>query len=203
MRRRSVNSRHLAGALLFILGSVAIFTGVLMPLEIFIVDALNTVLLGYTDVIAPGSETSHQSNSETIRVIAKRSDEFQLVFTIDRPFSEGTKIIKDGTLIGVVSMQGNSSSKVESITSPFFRINGVFAETGIPAEFEGKGSTLLETKVPRGSQISKGEAVLESDQENLLVGHVVDIVDVPADPFFTIIVQNPINLTMLKEVNVL
>ena len=202
MRKRSVSVRYLMGAFALGVVGIAIFVGTLMPLEVILVDGLTHTLLGYLEIIPSGARTAPETNF-AIRVVAKRSDEFQLVFMIDRPLPQGTKIVKDGTLVGIVSLEGNASSKVEAITSPFFRINGVFASSGIPAEFEGRGSTLLETKVPRGSQVTRGELVLEAEQQNLLLGAVVDIIDVTADTFMTVLVQNHINITTLKDVRAL
>jgi hypothetical protein len=201
MKKRSLSVPVVIGSILIIFAALALFTSILLPTQVFIVDVVSGLLLGYKDY--GDNSASLPDELEAIRVIAKRSDEFQSIITISKSAESGSLVIKDEVLIGFVISSGSTSSKVESITSPFYRTNGVIAGSGIPAEYEGKGAGILEARLPRGSQVFAGDIVLHDEGRRLIMGTVIDIIDAVSDPFLTVRIQNPVNLTTLSEVEIL
>src|SRR3989344_5439359 len=166
MRKQSVKVKYLLWGFFLFLTILAFFTRVLLPLETTFLDIINRLLLGYKQVTNNTAEFNTTNNGG--RVIAKRSDEFQSVFTIDRGGPIGTKAI-----------------------------------SGITSDFEGRGAGLLSTKIPRGITVAEGDTIVHDEGRKLIIGTVAEIIDILSDPFLTIIVQSPINITTLKNIEIL
>ncbi|KKU85949.1 MAG: hypothetical protein UY14_C0010G0008 [Parcubacteria group bacterium GW2011_GWA1_47_9] len=201
MRKQSVKVKYLLWGFFLFLTILAFFTRVLLPLETTFLDIINRLLLGYKQVTNNTAEFNTTNNGG--RVIAKRSDEFQSVFTIDRGVPIGTKVLSGDVFVGVVIGGGSSSSKVQSIASPSSHTQGVFENSGIPSDFEGRGAGLLSTKIPRGITVAEGDTIVHDEGRKLIIGTVAEIIDILSDPFLTVIVQSPINITTLKNIEIL
>jgi hypothetical protein len=204
MRKRSVRVQYIffGGIVLFFV--LAFFTMALVPFEEFLLRMASSAIFGYGR-IAGGAGTSSLAGADAnlVHVITKRSDEFQDVFLVNKSVSVGTKVLSGDTLVGFVVLQGAHSSKVQSITSPFFKINGVISRVGIPIELQGKGAQLLGGCLPRGSDVQKGDVVFHSEGDALSIGIVAQIIDIASDPFLEIIVLSSVNLTTISDVQFL
>lgn len=196
MKRRFVDKRALAVAIFVVLAVIVIFTTLLMPFERLLINISRNALLGFHAII----NTTDVSvfDKDRLRVIAKHSDEFQDVFLLSRTVPVGSRIVFGGdVLVGIVE----ASARVRAITSPFFRIDGVFARSAIPTAFEGKGAGILEARLPRGSDVVVGDDVYVDDSRTLLVGRIARIVDIASDPFITVVVLSPVDITTLMFVD--
>ncbi len=201
MRRRSFNLRRFLGGVIVVVATIVIFTRVFMPLERFFIDRASTILSWYAG-IATSMWASVSLPPDGTRIIGRRFDEYQNIFFVNQSLSEGTKIISGNVFVGIVRTQGANASKVEAISSPFFRSQGIFERSGLSFELEGKGAGLLETKVPRGVSIENGEAIWYDEGRLLLLGRVAKVIDVPSDPFLTVLVLQPVNITTLWSVEI-
>lgn len=204
MRRRSIKVRYIFFGAFSLFFVIALFTKILVPFEQFTLRVANSIVFQNLQVLKSESLVSSTiPNSSSIHVIAKRSDEFQDVFLINKSVEVGTKVLSGDSLVGIVTVQSNNSSKVQSITSPFFKIQGVISRSGIPLELIGQGVSLLEARVPRGSDVQKGDIVYNDDGDALSLGTVSRIIDVVSDPFLILMVSSPVNLTTLQQVELL
>ena len=201
MRRRSLNIRKLFGGLIIVFGIIVFFTTALLPLERFILDFASSFLWRYNDLTR--QQTSDFFPPDGIRVIGRRSDEFQTTFLVNKPLTEGTKIISGNILIGIVRSQSNTASKVESLSSPFLKTEGIFERSGVATKLEGKGAGLMEASVPRGVAVERGDAVWYDEGHILLLGRVAKVVDSQSNPFLTILIEHPINFSTLWIVEAL
>lgn len=199
MKRRSLNIRRFAGGVVAVFGILAFFTTLLLPLEKIMLDRAGAFLLWYMD-IKPQYEDGHVPMNNGLRIIGRRADEYQTVLLIARALPEGSKIVSGNVLVGIVKSSGNAVSKVEVIASPFFKIQGVLERSGVVAELEGRGAGLLETKVPRGVAVERGDAIWYDEGRLLLLAKVAKVVDIPSDPFITIFAEHPVNLSTLWAV---
>jgi hypothetical protein len=201
MKRRSVSVRIVVVAIVLFFATIALFTKILIPAERIVLDGLGSLLLGvrsFSNAVS-GDNTIPDGKA---RIIARRADEFQNTFVIHASVPEGARAIADGALVGVVISKGSSVSKVEAVTAPGFILHGVIGRSGVPVELHGKGAMLLETRLPRGTDVRVGDSIIEDQGMMLTVGTAVDIVDSASDPFITIIVQSPINLYTLSFVDI-
>lgn len=206
MRRRSRNIRHLIGGTFLLIASVALFTKILVPLEYTLLNIAGSVLLGYNQIPIPAPADSSADatlKDYEARIIGKRADEFQETFLISKPSPKGTTVLVGDILIGITSSDSGTFSKVEMITSPSFTIDGVFDRSGIPATFQGKGASILEAQIPRGSDVVMGDVAYYDKGLKLRIGTVVKIQDTPSNPFITIWVRHPTNITTLQKVELL
>lgn len=200
MRRRLAKFRYLVFGLFLAIAILAVFTQVLLPLESFMLDTAASFVLAVRRAPLGQDATQPSLSHDEVRIIAKNSNEFQDVLLINKSLPEGTKIIVGEVLVGFISEQGIRASKARLITSPFFKVHGVFARSGIPATFEGKGASVLEARLPRGSDITVGDVVYHDEGELLVIGNVVQIIDEPSSVFLTIYVQHAVNSTNLNIV---
>ncbi|MSR76012.1 MAG: hypothetical protein EXS68_00260 [Candidatus Ryanbacteria bacterium] len=199
MKRRSVSVRIIIIAVILFFSTIALFTKILVPAQRIVLDGLGGLLLGvrsFSDAVSGGVTIPEG----VVRIIARRADEFQNTFIISASVAEGAKVVSGDTLVGVVVARGSMASKVEAITAPGFILHGTIQRSGVPAELHGKGALLLEARLPRGTDVQKGDAIVEDQGTPLGIGVVVDIIDSPSDPFVTVIVQSPVNIYTLSYV---
>ncbi|MEK7650225.1 MAG: rod shape-determining protein MreC [Patescibacteria group bacterium] len=199
MKRRSISIRIVVVAVILFFATIALFTKILVPAERIVLDGLGSVVLGvhsFSQIVTNDAGVAEG----TVRIIARRADEFQNTFIISASAPEGTKILSGDTLVGVVIAKGSMISKGEAISAPGFIVHGIISRSGVPAEFHGKGAMLLEARLPRGVDVQKGDLVMEDQGMPLGIGTVVEIIDSPSDPFITVIIQNPVNLYTLSVV---
>ncbi len=201
MKRRSFNTRLLLFGSIVVVGVLAVFTTVLAPAERIILDFAGSILWWYND-IAHQDVFANITPPDTTRVLGRRSDEFHTTFLISGSHRDGSRVVSGNVLVGIVKNSADSASKVEAISSPFFKIQGIFERSGSVLELEGRGAGLLETKVPRGMVVERGENVWYDAGKLLLVGKVSKVVDSPSNPFLTIFVEHPINFSTLWLVDV-
>jgi len=198
MKRRSVDRRALFVSIFIAFAVIVIFTSLLVPFEKFLINVSRNALLGFH--IITNATGSSVFDKDRLRIIGKHSDEFQDVFLLSRVIPAGSRIVSGGdVLVGIVEDDG----RARAITSPFFRIDGVFVRSAIPAAFEGKGAGILEARLPRGSDVVVGDDVYVDDSRTLLVGRVVRIVDIASDPIMAIVILSPIDTTTLLFVDAL
>jgi hypothetical protein len=204
MRRRSVKVSYLLSAIAILFAVMVFCTSFLGPVEGTLLDLAGRLLLG-TRAVFPHNNTLSlpPSSASGARVIAKRSDEFRDIFLIDKAFDVNQKIFSGDVLIGFVISSGNNTSKVRSITSPGFKVDGVSERAGIPLSLEGKGASILESKVPRGSDIREGDIITHNEGNAHIVGSIQKIIDVASDPFLRVIVLHPVNFSTLATVEAL
>ena len=201
MKRRSVSIRIVVVAIILFFATIALFTKILVPAQRIVLDGLGSIVLGvhsFSDIVTSDAGVA----DDAVRIIARRADEFQNTFIISTSALEGTKILSGNTLVGVVIAKGGIVSKGEAISAPGFIVHGIINRSGVPAEFHGKGAMLLETRLPRGVDVQKGDLVTEDQGMPLVIGTIVDIIDSPSDPFITVIIQNPVNLYTLSTVEI-
>ncbi|MDA1334662.1 MAG: hypothetical protein O2794_01440 [bacterium] len=197
MRRHSINTKYILLGVFLLFSALIVTTRVLAPLERFLLDGAASLLIG-TD-----SLTSHLpeiQNNDSIRVVAKRSDEFRDILILNRAIPVGTPIVEGDILIGFIIFEGNSSSRMQIVSSPSYGVDGVFERSGIPARLEGRGAGILETRVPRGSDIIRGDTIYYDEERQLSIGSVARVEDVASNPFITLIITHPINVTTLTHV---
>jgi hypothetical protein len=188
---------------------VLVFTQVFAPIERLIFNISSSVLLGLDragvmSAQLTGFDTDTEKTSAyQARVIGKRSDVFQDIFIINRGAQVETKVVVGDTLVGFIIEQGDKTSKVRAISSPMYTTGGTLSRSGIPIELTGKGAGLLETRVPRSSDVVRGDMVYHDTGDALVLGRVVDIIDIPSDPFITLRVMHAINITTISRVELL
>ena len=51
--------------------------------------------------------------------------------------------------------------------------------------------------------MAEGDTIVHDEGRKLIIGTVAEIIDILSDPFLTIIVQSPINITTLKNIEIL
>ncbi len=201
MRRRSVKYSYLAGGVFLLAVVLVLFTSVFLPLERVLLDGAGTIVWRYRqlrrDPLVVNTQTLGPSEA---LILAKHADEFSSSMLIRISLPQGTRITSEKTLIGFVSESFGSTSKVALITAPAAKINGVFNRSGIPAEFEGKGAGFLEADLPKGSDVRTEDTVFYAEDAELVIGAVLQVKDNPASPFINILVQSPINTTVLQVV---
>ncbi|MEK7630897.1 MAG: rod shape-determining protein MreC [Patescibacteria group bacterium] len=201
MKRQSVSVRIVIIAVVLFLATIALFTKILVPAQRIVLDGLGSVVLGvhlFSDAVSGDSPIPQ----DAVRIIARRADEFQNTFIISMSATEGAKIVSGDTLVGVVVAKGSMVSKGEAITAPGFIVHGIVSRSGVPAELHGKGAMLLETRLPRGTDVRVGDRVIEDQGVPLGIGTVVNIIDSASDPFITVVVQSPVNLYTLSFVQI-
>ena len=209
MRRRSLNLRFLVYGVAISCASVLVFTQVFAPIEHLLFNLSSSILLGLDRAGIMSAQLTGPDNiiektsSYQVRVIGKRSDVFQDIFIINRGVQTGTKVVLEDTLIGFVIEQGAKTSKVRAISSPMYTTGGIIFRSGIPVELTGKGANFLEARVPRSSDVAHGDMVYHDTGDALVLGRVVDIVDIPSDPFITLRIMHTINLTTISNVELL
>ncbi len=195
MKRRSVNVRSLALGFFLLFAMAALFTRVLLPLESLILGKIGAYLLR-SEAIFEGR--SPEPLGPGIHVVGKRANEFQEIFIIDVVAPIGSKVLDGNIFLGTVIASGNALSKVMPISAPSSSLEGVFGRSGIPAHFQGKGAGILEVELPRGTDVVAGETIYSL--ENLIIGTVVKVADVPSNPFLKVIVSHPTNFMTLKTI---
>ena len=141
--------------------------------------------------------------TDSVRILARRSDEFQNTFLISKSLPTGT-ILTDGPyLVGFVNETASRASRASLVSAPFIEVQGYFEVSGIPAEFTGRGAGILEARIPRGNDVQVGELVFHDEGFRLVIGEVVHIRDVASDPFLTITILQQTNITTLTHVTYL
>lgn len=198
MRKRYVRIRYIFFGIFLLALCLVVFTRVFVPVQRIIIDTVGDFIWAYQEVRSMG--VSQVNTPGSFPIISKRSDEFQNVILVSGDISPGSRAIVANALVGNVIESGNHIAKVQLIGSPGVGLDGVFIRSGIPARFEGRGAGILETKVPRGSDVVVGDAVYQDVGEVLLVGVVGQIIDVSSDPFLTVRIVSAINLTTLQAI---
>ena len=182
--------------------AVVFFTNVFVPARQILLETAGNIVWQYRKfqrdpliinrrILAPSE----------VLILAKHADEFSSVILINKSLPKRTEIISENTLVGFVLESAGSISKVELITASSAKVGGVLGRSGIIAEFEGRGAGLLEAHLPKGSDVSEGDAVFYGENIGLVVGGVVRVDDNPANPFVDVFVQSPINITTLQVVS--
>ena len=204
MRRRSIRVRYVFFGAISLFFVLDFFTQILIPLERFTLTVANSFVFSNFQAIENlGKPQNILLNPAAIRVVAKRSDEFQDMFLINTSAPVGAKVLSGDVLVGIVVEQSIDVSKVQAVTSPFFKINGVLSRSGIPLELTGQGASLLEARVPRGSDVQKGDVIYHDEGDALSLGVVSRIIDVVSDPFLVLMVSSSVNLTTIQHVELL
>ncbi|MEK7643323.1 MAG: rod shape-determining protein MreC [Patescibacteria group bacterium] len=198
MRRRSVRARFFAlgtGVLLLVL---AFAFKLMLPVERFLIDTTSRVLLGY-DRLTLGAEIS-QLAPDSIFVVGRHAHEFSDIAFLNKSLPVSTVIVRDRILIGFVIESGNRSSKVEIITSPVSRVDGIFERSGISTVFQGFGAELLQAELPKGSDVQIGDTVYWAEDPSLVMGTVARIDDLNSEPFLRVLVKHAATVSTLLSV---
>lgn len=197
MKRRFINTRGLILTSIAVVAVLVFFTTVLMPLERVLVSISRGALLGAADITAVFR--AHTFDENRLRIVARQIDEFQETFLLNKNLSPGTRIVAQNVLIGVIDDAG----RMRAITAPLFRVDGVFTRSGIQAVFVGRGAGILAVELPRGSDVSIGDDIYSNTSHALLLGQVARIIETPADPFQTVLVLSPVDLSTIFYVDAL
>jgi len=200
MKRRRVNIRFFFGGVLLLFLFTIGFIEAALPLERFFLDSARIFLLGTGTALGEVDPAALQKTNGSILIIGKRSNEFHDVLIVNASLEEGTPVRSGNVLVGFVVGRGDRTSKVQLIASPQSSFDALFERLSIPAHFSGRGAGVLETRLPRGSGVEVGDAVVVQDEYQLIVGVVAVIEDTPSDPFQTIFVHSPVNITTLGAV---
>lgn len=201
MKRRSVKPVYLVSGGLLLFVTLVFFTRIIVPVERFSLDLLGATLFRYQQLNGSAVVQNENLPQGSFRVIGKRADEFADAFLIYPKAPRGRRVLFEGNiLLGSVVEEGDSASRIQLISSPAIKTPAVFGRSGIPVTFDGKGAGLLEARLPRGSDIEKGDVAYVDDGDIFIVGSVVRIIDIAGDPLITILVEQPVNLTTLSFV---
>lgn len=200
MKRRYVRARYIFFGIFIFIASLILFTRLLLPFEKVILRIAGSVLLRY-DQVATREQRQDTSDRNGMRVLSHRADEFQNTLLVVGNASVGQKATVGNVLIGNAIASDGQITKIELVSSPGHSINVVFTRSGIPASLQGKGAGILETKMPRGSDIVMGDEVYNDEGVRLVVGHVGQIIDISSDPFVTVRILSPINSTTLTTID--
>lgn len=201
MKRRSVKFSYLFSAILILFAVMVFYSKILAPFHGEMLDGIGRFLLGL-DALS-GGELSGASREQVpgALIIERRSDEFRDILILNKKSAEGSKATAGDVLVGRVISSGDQVSMVRLVTSPGFKIDGVSERSGIPVSLEGKGAGLLETRVPRGTDIQEGDIITHNAGDALVIGTVRKITDVASDPFLLVTVLHAVNNTTLKSVD--
>ncbi|MBU4536874.1 rod shape-determining protein MreC [Patescibacteria group bacterium] len=114
----------------------------------------------------------------------------------------GDRVFAGDIIIGEIEEVFNKSSKAKLYSFPKDKIEVVVGFNKILTIAEGKGDGVFEIRLPKGTNIEKGDVVTLSDESLNVLGIVEDIVINPEDPFETILFKSPVNVFELRWVQI-
>lgn len=133
------------------------------------------------------SNPKHPMSDTIIADIGKSSD-----------LNLGSLAVSQSVLLGEVVLISNQYSKVKLYSSANTKLAVRIGQSAIPAEAVGKGGGNFISKLPRGTEILKGDTVARLNGQ--LIGVVESIEESEEDPFQSIFIRVPVNLKQLNFV---
>ena len=112
-------------------------------------------------------------------------------------------VLADDIIIGKIVEVYKDTAKVLLYSAPGEQIDVFVGAGGVAATAIGRGGGSFEIRLPRGVEVSEGDAVYLPGANRKILGYVAYVEMKPSDPFKTVIVRGPVNIFTVKEVEVI
>lgn len=119
----------------------------------------------------------------------------------------GTEVLSQGYLVGVVEKAYHNSSDVILISDPLFRTTVTIGDANAEGILIGEANGVFVDKVPSISQLKVGDPVFTSGLDGYThrgfpIGHVAEIEAQQDQVFYSLIVRLPVSLDNLEIVRI-
>lgn len=115
----------------------------------------------------------------------------------------GATVLAYGNIIiGKISEVSDHTSKAVLFSSPGEEYDGLVLGKNTPIKLSGRGGGNFISELPRAVPIAEGDQVYSVGLSPYLLGTVQNISSDPRDPFQTILIKSPVNVTELRFVEV-
>lgn len=116
---------------------------------------------------------------------------------------KGNEVYVQGNIfIGKIDEVYGNTSTVKLFSSPGEITQVFIGLQNISANAVGRGGGNFIVKLPRGTEVEKGDIITMPGIDTKLFAIVEDIKADPSDPFITILFKNPVNLNDIKWVQI-